>query len=186
MSSSIDFTGYNSSFSAYKILESPLSTIDRVISEDTVNKVFISAWRPVNRGKRSRNSSGIRAADIFPLFRLPLFFFFFFSRFADRDQSEKNTFRSMATGAKTPFSIFSTNINSNWLSSMRLRDFKTRGRKTCFWQEESCTVTPLSLDQLSVRRQERILEILLPIILNLWIFLRAKNFLYSSKVILKL
>lgn len=56
------------------------TTIDRVISEHAVNKVFISARWPVNGGKRSRNSWRIRAkyrTDIFhvPVFPRPPFFF---------------------------------------------------------------------------------------------------------------
>lgn len=92
-------------FSAYKILDgSPpfrfVATIGRVISEDTVNKVFISAWRPVNgAGKLSSRNSVRNSARHFPrTLPFPLFVFLcFFIFFADRDQSDRSR---IVTGAR--------------------------------------------------------------------------------------
>lgn len=83
-----------------------VATIGRVISEDTVNKVFISAWRPVNGGGKlsSRNSSGIRAdifhvPSFFPSPFLSSFAFFFRSR-SKRKRILLDRSR-IATGAKS-------------------------------------------------------------------------------------
>lgn len=124
------------------------TTIDRVISEHAVNKVFISARWPVNGEKRNRNSRRIRAkyrTDIFhvPVFPRPPFFLprtvpFVSSPSFCVDRHESRTLAplpsaktsavrcvsrflrdwSIATGAKIRW-IFALVIRFQWMSNAR-------------------------------------------------------------------